>query len=131
MINSNDFNFSFSGLKTAVLYSIQKMAKKEIKKRTPEICYTFQQAVVDVLVAKTIKAAKHYRAKTILLSGGVAANKLLRESLKFQVMSSELSFLVPEINLCTDNATMIAVAGMFEKPTPWYKLRVDPNLEIK
>lgn len=131
LINNNDFNFSFSGLKTSVLYTVQKLKAKHINKKIKaNLCASFQQAVIDVLVAKTIKAAQKYNTKTVMLSGGVAANKLLRESLKSKVSSFKLNFLMPEIHLCTDNATMIAAAAMFEKPTPWQKLRVDPNLEI-
>ncbi|MFA6255399.1 MAG: tRNA (adenosine(37)-N6)-threonylcarbamoyltransferase complex transferase subunit TsaD [Patescibacteria group bacterium] len=136
MINSSDFNFSFSGLKTSVLYTIQKLRVQSSEFRAAnsklkaDLCASFQQAAVDVLVAKTFKAAKYYQAKTVMLSGGVAANSLLRESLKLKAQSLKLNFLMPNINLCTDNAAMIAAAATFEKPTPWQKLRVDPNLEI-
>jgi len=129
MINNNDFNFSFSGLKTSVLYTVKKL-KKINKKTKADLSASFQQAAVDVLIKKTIKAAKKYNAKTILLSGGVAANKVLRENLSIACQKENLNFLMPEIFLCTDNATMIAAAAAFEKPTPWHKLRVDPNLEI-
>lgn len=129
MINSDNFNFSFSGLKTSVLYSTKKLKAISYKLKV-DICASFQQAAIDVLVHKTIKAAQKYKAKTIMLSGGVAANKLLRETLKLKAISYKLDFLVPEIHLCTDNAAMIAVAAYFEKPMPWQKLRVDPNLEI-
>jgi len=129
MINSNDFNFSFSGLKTSVLYTVQKL-KKIDQKTIADICASFQQAAVDVLVAKTFRAAKYHKAKTVMLSGGVAANQLLRENYKLQAESYKLDFLMPTINLCTDNAAMTAAAAFFEKPSPWQKLKVDPNLEI-
>jgi len=129
MINSNDFNFSFSGLKTSVLYTVQKL-KALSPKLKADLCASFQQAAIDVLIAKTLKAAKNYKAKTIMLSGGVAANKLLRKNLELKAKSYKLNFLVPDFHLCTDNATMIATAAVFAKPTPWQKLRVDPNLEI-
>jgi len=166
MINSNDFNFSFSGLKTSVLYTVQKLRAKSLEPRAQpfdyaqvastfqlhsrslrtcreaseaerqssrliaDLCASFQQAAVDVLAAKTFKAALNYQTKTVMLAGGVAANQLLRENLKFKVSSLKLDFLMPKINLCTDNAAMIAAAGFFEKPIPWQKLKVDPNLEI-
>ncbi len=132
MIASNDFNFSFSGLKTSVLYTVQKLPALKAKsyKLKADICASFQQATVDVLVAKTFKAAEYYKAKTVMLSGGVAANKLLRENYKLKAKSYQLDFLLPDFSLCTDNAAMIAVASVFEKPTPWQKLKVDPNLEI-
>ena len=120
----------------------KKLPPKKLKsyQLQANICASFQQAAVDVLVAKTFKAAKHYQAKAVMLSGGVAANQLLRETYKLsakggpasggQATSYQLDFLMPTIDLCTDNASMIAVASCFEKPTPWQKLRVDPNLEI-
>ena len=130
MIDNQNFNFSFSGLKTAVLYTVKKIKKLDDKIKA-DICASFQQAVVDVLTLKTIKAAKHYKAKTIILAGGVAANKLLRESLSGASEKEKINFSLPEIILCTDNAAMIAAAGYFGKPQPWQKIKVDPNLEIK
>ena len=82
MINSNNLDFSFSGLKTAVLYTIRDNPTiLKNKKLTGELCAEFQQAVIDVLVSKTIRAAKKYQPKTILLGGGVSANKELRKQL--------------------------------------------------
>jgi len=129
MINSNDFNFSFSGLKTSVLYTVQKLKTINYKLKA-DICASFQQAAVDVLAAKTFQAAKHYNAKTVMLSGGVAANELLRKTFERSAIGDRLNFLMPSISFCTDNAAMIAAAAYFEKPTPWQKLGVDPNLEI-
>ena len=137
LINSGDFNFSFSGLKTAVLYTAQKMKKKELEQRTSEICYEFQQAVVDVLVGKTMKAAQKHKVKTVLMAGGVAANKKLRESLRESVEAKGLKFGVPEFRLCTDNAAMVAIAGYYlaKKKRPsrddWKKVKVNPNWELK
>jgi len=111
MLDKPDFNFSFSGLKTAVLYAAQKLNPKEKKSRTSEICHEFQNAVIDVLVGKTIKAAKKIKAKTVLLAGGVAANKKLRESLKAAAEEKGFKFSVPEFKLCTDNAAMIGLAA--------------------
>ena len=129
MIESDNFNFSFSGLKTAVLYETKKLKTINHKLKN-DICASFQQAVVDVLVAKTIKAALDHKVKTVMLSGGVAANKLLRKTLNLQATSYKLDFLTPDFRFCTDNAAMIAMAGYFAKPTPWQKIKVDPNLEI-
>jgi len=121
MINSANYDFSFSGLKTAVRYLIKTLSPKQIKKLTPAICAEFQQAVVDVLVKKTIRAAKEFDAKTVLLSGGVAANDLLRESLegaiyslneaKNQTEESKILFSVPAKNYCTDNAAMVGLTA--------------------
>lgn len=94
MINSNDFDFSFSGLKTAVLYLVKKNKEQLIKKRfIQSVCAESQQAIIDVLIFKTVQAVKKHRAKSVLLSGGVAANQELRKQLKSRVYS-----LKPEVN---------------------------------
>jgi len=136
MLTSDDFNFSFSGLKTAVLYTVRKMKSEEVKTRTPEICYEFQQAVIEVLVIKAMKAAKIFNAKTVIMAGGVAANKKLRENLRQAVEVSGRKFLVPEFKLCTDNAGMVAVAAYYLSQKKkvgldnYQKIAVDPNWEL-
>ena len=84
MIDSKDYDFSFSGLKTAVLYMLRDMKERHVNigDFTPMICHEIQQAIVDVLITKTIKAAKEYDARSIILGGGVAANKELRHQIK-------------------------------------------------
>ena len=129
MINDHGFNFSFSGLKTAVLYTVNKIKKLDQPTKA-DLAASFQQAVTDVLTAKTMAAARKHKVKTVMLSGGVAANKLLRETLEKKARELNLKFLTPEINLCTDNAAMIATAAYFASPIPWPKLKVDSNLEI-
>src|SRR3989339_334959 len=134
MINSGDFDFSFSGLKTALFYELKK--DKNWKKRIPEYCYEFQQAAVDTLVFKTIKAAEKYKAKTVMLAGGVAANTELRKQLEKAVEEKlKAAFVMPDLKYTTDNAAMVASAGYFHTLkkdfTPWEKLRVDCNLELK
>ena len=137
MINSGDFNFSFSGLKTAVLYTVQKMSKREKEQRVPEICYEFQQAVIEVLVGKTVKAAKKFKAKSVLMAGGVAANKKLREGLRLAIEAEGLEFFVPEFKLCTDNAAMVAIGAYYlSQKSPfkvdvWKNFTADPNWELK
>jgi len=137
MINSNNFDFSFSGLKTALLYELQKLSKSEIRNLKSEICYEFQQAVIDVLIHKTIKAAKKYKAKTIMLAGGVSANQELRKQMKEKInaLLPNSKFLIPKMEYTTDNAVMIAMAGYYKakqkKFTPWQKLIADCNLELK
>lgn len=142
MINSDDFNFSFSGLKTAVLYKTQELDKLKTKKFIPIICKEVQQAIIDVLITKTVKAAKRFKAKSIILGGGVAANQELRKQFT-KVVKEKLfnSYLfLPDPSLCTDNAAMIAAAGYFKlkkisqkdwfKKFDWRKIKIDPNLEI-
>jgi N6-L-threonylcarbamoyladenine synthase len=129
MIKSKDFNFSFAGLKTAVLYKNQELGIRN-QEYVSDMSASFQQAVVEVLVEKTVRAALRYGAKTVILSGGVAANNLLRETLGERVEKLGLQFVVPERKFCTDNAVMVAVAGCFGKEINWRKVKVDPNLEI-
>ena len=144
MIKTNDFDFSFSGLKTAVLYFVKKNKNKlKNKKNIQSICAESQQAIIDVLIFKTIKASKKYKAKSVLLSGGVAANQELREQLRLHVckLPNHVKFFVPLKNLCTDNAVMIAAAAAlkFKSLTSlqkkklkdnWQKIKVNSNLEI-
>jgi len=138
MINQKNYDFSFSGLKTAVLYNFKTQPQKikKSKKYIREMCKETQQAIIDVLIKKTIKAAKDYRTKTIILGGGVSANKELRkqfiENCKLKI--ENCNFLVPPKNLCTDNAVMIGIAGYFnwlkKKTKPWQKIKADANLRI-
>lgn len=135
MLNSQNLDFSFSGLKTALLYQIQK--DKGWKKRIPEYCYTYQEAIIDILVRKAIKAAKKFGAKTIMLSGGVSANQELKRRLK-ETIGQELKgvfFLSPALEYTTDNATMVAAAAAFKirrkKPTGFKRLAVDPGLQLR
>ncbi len=107
LLNKDNFDFSFSGLKTSVLYFLKD--NKKFKKA--EIALAFEEAVSDVLTQKTLKAAKKFGAKTITLTGGVSANKRLRDSLRSSCEKNNLEFLVPPMELCTDNAAMIGIAA--------------------
>lgn len=121
MIGSKDFDFSFAGLKTAVMYLVKGLGKKQAvkltKKNIANIAASFQQAAVDVLVEKTIRAAKKFNPKTIILGGGVAANKFLREELERRVNKSlsGIRLILPDPKLTTDNALMIALAAWYER----------------
>jgi len=131
MLKTNNFDFSFSGLKTAVLYFVKKNKNKlEQKKFIQNICAESQQAIIDVLIYKTIKASKKYKVKSVFLSGGVAANQELREQLKLQVckLPNNIKFFVPSRNLCTDNAVMIAQKSQLKNN--WKKIKADSNLNI-
>lgn len=118
MLNSPDFNFSFSGLKTAVLYLIKKNeARLSDPAFVPAVCREFENATVEVLLEKTINATQKYHPKTVLLAGGVSANRTLRESFK-QAFSSrfpEIRFSSPELKYTGDNAAMIAAAALFKE----------------
>lgn len=112
MLNSKDFDFSFSGLKTEI-FRLTKERKKFNQQQINDICASFQKAVVDVLVSKTIQVAKKYQAKTIMLGGGVAANKLLRQTLQQKIKQENLisNIQFPISNFCSDNGAMIAAAA--------------------
>jgi N6-L-threonylcarbamoyladenine synthase len=111
MINSNDYNFSFSGLKTAVLYFLKKHeAEMQDKKFIDEVCYKFQEAVVDVLVAKSEKAIRQYQPETFTIAGGVSANVRLREILE-KMIDNKIIFLTPEFSYSLDNSAMIGAAA--------------------
>lgn len=124
MIGSNDFDFSFSGLKTAVLReTLQGFVNRE-----NEIAFSVQKAVVDVLVSKTLKAIKKYKVKSLILGGGVAANQKLRDELE---LKSPVQLFIPRKNLCTDNGAMIAAAAFYNKKVvSWKKIKVDPSLHF-
>ena len=123
MLHSKDYNFSFSGLKTATLYLIRditgsmswKTKTKLTAQQKADIAASFEKATIDVLVKKTIRAAKEYNVKTIALGGGVAANKKLRQKLG-EALQKELpqaDYFVPDFLLTGDNALMIATAAYF------------------
>jgi len=126
MINSKDYNFSFSGLKTAVLYFLQGNPEFLKSKRAKSaVAREFQNAVVDVLISKTIRAANEHRAKTVLLGGGVAANELLRKRLD-EFVARDLphaTLRIPRSDLTGDNALMIALAAYFGKKKPMKNLQ--------
>jgi N6-L-threonylcarbamoyladenine synthase len=106
----NPYDFSFSGLKTAVLYEVQGLKKNGKALPVEDLAASFQAAVVDVLFNKTIKAAREFGAKEILVAGGVSANRALREAFQTQ---PEYKVHIPPFTLCTDNAAMIAAAGHY------------------
>ena len=136
MINSQDFDFSFSGLKTAVLYHLQASPKTDgrTKKVTVDVCSSFQEAVVDVLVSKTMKAVEKYQPKSVILGGGVSANKRLRSRLQETVLQAGIEFHAPDLEYSGDNADMIAVAGYFRAQANQYSdlknLKAEPNMKL-
>ena len=112
MLRRSDYHFSFSGLKTALLYALKN--NREWSKQTSEYAYVFEQAVAEALVRKTIKAAIDFQVKTVFLAGGVAANQQLRAILKTNLAkkTSNVALLLPEMMYTTDNAAMIAASGL-------------------
>lgn len=114
MIDSGDFNFSFSGLKTALIYRTKKNSELLKESNTPDLVASFQKAVVDVLVHKTISAAKETGVDSILVSGGVAANSRLREELLKKGEENNIKIYIPSLYLCMDNAAMVGCLGYFK-----------------
>ena len=104
------WNFSFSGLKTAVLREVRKLEEQDAEIPVADFAASFQEAVVEVLVVKTLQAAEEFEAKEILVAGGVSANKALRTAFETR---SPLPVHIPPIWLCTDNAAMVAGVGCF------------------
>jgi N6-L-threonylcarbamoyladenine synthase len=104
------YDFSFSGLKTAVLYEVNDLKKKGNTLPVEDLAASFQSAVVDVLFKRTMQAARACDAKEILVAGGVSANRVLRQAFRSQ---TEFKVHIPAFSLCTDNAAMIAAAGYY------------------
>ncbi len=134
MIHSGDFDFSFSGLKTAVLYMIRDMGgiEKISEDTRAEIAREFEDAVCDVLIKKTLSAAKKYKTKHIFVGGGVSANKELSKRLIEEAKVQDIEVIFPTRALTTDNAIMIGIAGYFEKSVPLSskKLTAQGNMQL-
>lgn len=135
MLTANNLNFSFSGLKTALLYQLQK--DDNWSKRLPEYCHAYQEAIIDVLVSKTLKAAEKYQAGSVMLSGGVSANSELRRRLALAVKEKlkNTKFFMPALEYTTDNAAMIGAAAVFQawnkKVCSFRQVKADSGLKLK
>ncbi|AHK48217.1 O-sialoglycoprotein endopeptidase [Bacillus velezensis TrigoCor1448] len=133
-LEEGSYNFSFSGLKSAVINTLHNASQKNEVIPPEDLAASFQQSVIDVLTAKTSKAAKEYGVKQVLLAGGVAANKGLRAALQQEFShSGDPELVIPPLSLCTDNAAMIAAAGTvaFEKGIRGsYDMNGQPGLEL-
>ncbi len=112
-LNDNTYNFSFSGIKSAVVNLVHNEKQRGNEIRVNDVCNSFQERVVTVLINKTKRAILEYNVKNLVLAGGVAANSYLRE--KLEIMSKELNinFSYPDIKYCTDNAAMIGAAAYY------------------
>ncbi len=135
MLHENNFKFSFSGLKTAVLYYMDKLPRPISRQTKADIAMSFERAVADVLVTKALRAVKKYGCKTISLSGGVAANQHLRAAVAIACRENKLELRIPSFELCTDNAQMIALAAYFKlrdgfKPVRPNQVKADPHWEL-
>jgi N6-L-threonylcarbamoyladenine synthase len=148
MLNSGDLNFSFSGLKTAVRYLLPKIViPSEVEGSRHEslkiahrddalhnLCASFQQAVIDVLREKSLRALQQTKSRRLTLSGGVSCNRALRENLRAACHKNGIEFLVAEPWLCTDNAAMIAFAAILRLQAGFQSTvteEIDPNLALR
>lgn len=139
MLDKANFDFSFAGLKTAVLYFVQKQqgvrSRKLGKEIVNDICASFQLAVCDVLIKKAERAARKYKVKSLMVVGGVSANRALRD--RFTVLGEQLGLPVfcPKLEFTGDNAAMIAAAAYYHRKDKgqqenWKKLRFDPQMRL-
>ena len=125
---------STNGQRSLVGASLTRDDKREVTRN--DFCASVEQAIVDVLVAKTVRAAEQYKPKTIILAGGVSANKKLRETLEHEIKKQfpTINIQYPQLKYCMDNAAMIAVAGYYHALkkdfTDWKKIKADPNWEL-
>ena len=129
MRTSGDFAFSFSGLKTSVRYLLEKLDPVPVA----DVCASFQEAVVDVLVEKTVRAARAAGRRTVAVSGGVSCNSRLRERLAAECVSHGIELLLAEPSLSTDNAAMIAYVAALRLEAGAPSLlteEIDPNLQL-
>ncbi len=135
MLHSKNFNFSYSGLKTAVLYLLRDLKEKGVaidEQVKADIAASFQEAAVDVLIQKTKQAAREKEVSAIFLSGGVSANTALRTAFKNMAEENGLTYSYPPLAYTGDNAAMIALAGYFayqkNGSTGWQNVDMKPNL---
>ncbi|MGY3717000.1 tRNA (adenosine(37)-N6)-threonylcarbamoyltransferase complex transferase subunit TsaD [Sutcliffiella cohnii] len=134
-LEEGSYDFSFSGLKSAVINTLHNASQKGQKIEPANLAASFQESVIEVLVTKTIKAAKEYGVNQVVLAGGVAANKGLRAALEESFRElKDVELVIPPLSLCTDNAAMIATAGsvfyQLGKRSP-LSLNGNPGLDLE
>jgi len=134
MVGTKDYDFSFSGLKTAVLYADRKISNKNAQYKK-QMSAEVQQAIIDVLIKKTIKAVKDFKAKSLILGGGVSANQELRKQFqtKLEKESPQINFIAPKPSLSTDNGLMTAITGFYHKKNTkkWQDIEANGNLRVE
>jgi len=124
-LDDDTYNFSFSGIKSAVINLVHNEEQRENVINKEDLATTFQENVIEIITKKTMKSLKEYNVKNLIMSGGVAANKGLREKLNNLCEENNINFTVPKIEYCTDNAAMIAAAGYYA-----YKCGLRANMTL-
>jgi len=125
-LEPDSYDFSFSGLKSAVLAELNRAQMKGETLAPQDVAGGFQESVIDVLLEKSVRAVKQHGARQLLLCGGVAANRGLREALRTRCATEQIELLIPSLEYCTDNAAMIAAAAFLK----WKKQQFHP-LDLK
>ena len=125
-LDDNSYNFSFSGIKSAVINLVHNETQRGNEINKEDLCCTFQNKVVDILTKKTIRALKEYKCNNLIVAGGVSANGGLRKRLTEICKDNNISLTYPDIRLCTDNAAMIASAGYYA-----YKHGITSDIDLK
>ncbi|WP_096201973.1 tRNA (adenosine(37)-N6)-threonylcarbamoyltransferase complex transferase subunit TsaD [Bacillus sp. FJAT-45350] len=132
-LEKDSYDFSFSGLKSAVINTLHNAAQKGNVINQEDLAASFQESVIEVLVTKTEKAVQEYGVKQLLVAGGVAANKGLRNKLEETFKDTDIDLVIPPLSLCTDNAAMIGAAASIQfnkKDFADYRLNGQPGLEL-
>ncbi|GEN57754.1 DNA-binding/iron metalloprotein/AP endonuclease [Halolactibacillus alkaliphilus] len=133
-LEEESYDFSFSGLKSAVINTVHNAKQKGESLKKEDIACSFQESVVEVLVEKTYRASKDYQVKHVVVAGGVAANSRLREALGARFKDEDVNLSVPPLSLCTDNAAMIGAAAFNDYKKGAFsglELNANPGLDLE
>ena len=125
-LDDNSYNFSFSGIKSAVINLVHNETQRGKEIRKEDIACSFQNRVVEILTKKTMKALKEYNVKNLIIAGGVSANSGIRNKFTQLCQENDINLTIPNIKYCTDNAAMIAAAGYFA-----YKKGIRADIDLK
>jgi N6-L-threonylcarbamoyladenine synthase len=112
MIYEENYSFSFSGLKAAGQRQVSQLSEKELSNQIFDLCASYREAIVDVLIAKLDRAVRHTKIKNVIITGGVSANSRLREVGQAWAAQNKIQLLIPPLRYCTDNAAMIGLVGI-------------------
>ncbi len=134
MLKAPNYDFSFSGLKTAVLGQVQAMSKNALQKHRADLAASFEEAVVDTLLGKAARAVREFEAKQLWIVGGVAANRRLRQKAMQLARQQKIKLQIPSLKLCTDNAVMIGAVGALKlragQTSDPFTLQAEANLDL-